>query len=619
MNKTIRIIAMLLACVMLLGLAGCMKCGNKTPAPEGATPNPSAEETERPVESASSVATDAPATSVPTEPTEEQAAAEAAFWALDEEMFRDYVTTDITALDQFCENPAAFGIDESTVPVTLGEFSKEDNDEWVEQCIGWREKLNAIDRNLLSDQLQFAYDTYMRFLDMEIESKDWFYCYEPLDEIVGLHMNMPMFFGLYSIKDETDIENYLTLMADMPRYFGLILAFEQERANRGLFMTEEMLDVILEDLRKVAESGETSFLHGTFRELLEEQDYLTDEQREAYIARNDELVRTAFVGAYQQLHDGLEQLRPKCRARIGAYEQGGDAYDYFCWKVRNDASNNRTVEEEIAFLENCLNSIAYEMYFAYVSYGKDDYRDIYSTTGSLEGDEAYLRTLMPQIVPEMPDVEVTYKEVPKELQDSYSPAAYNTPALDGYRHNVILINPKSQDKYDMTTLAHEGFPGHMFQFTYQYSLGTIPKFQCVIETVGYAESWSTNMEWNIAQINKKYNSDIAMLKFLEEYHLTILIMLCSLKVNGQGATINDLKQYVAQIGYSEEAAQVLYDYAIDLPVYVFKYAGGFAELYDMTNRLCGTDKVAFFGEYLHWGPSYFDLLNERMEAWANAQ
>ena len=39
----------------------------------------------------------------------------------------------------------------------------------------------------------------------------------------------------------------------------------------------------------------------------------------------------------------------------------------------------------------------------------------------------------------------------------------------------------------------------------------------------------------------------------------------------------------------------------------------------MTNRLCGDDKVAFFAEYLHWGPGYFDLLNERMEAWAKEQ
>ncbi len=616
MKKTTRIIAVLLAAVMLLGFAGCSKCGrNDTGA---STPSPVAETSEQPVGTEPPVATPK-ATEVPVEKTEEQKAAEAAFLALDDEMFLDYVTSDITALDQFCENPASYGIDESAVPVTLGEFTKESNDEWVEQCVGWREKLTSIDRSLLSDQLQFAYDTYLRFLNMEIESKDLFYCYEPLDEIVGLHMNMPMFFGLYSFKDQKDIENYLTLLADMPRYFGQLLAFEQERANLGLFMTEEMLDEILSDLEKVAESGETSFIHGTFREAMEEQDYLTDEQREAYIAKNDELVRTAYVEAYRLLHDGLEQLRPKCRARIGAYEQGGDAYRYFCWKVRNDASNNRSVEDEIQFLEGCLNDMMYEMYFAYISYGNDDYHDQKITTGSLEGDEEYLRKLMPQIVPPMPDVEVEYKDVPKELQDSYSPAAYNTPTLDGFRRNVILINPKSQDSYDMSTLAHEGFPGHMFQFTYQYSLGTIPKFQCVIETVGYAESWSTNMEWNVAKLHTAYNSDLAQLKFLDEYYTTLVIMIVSLKVNGQGATLEEISDYCVQKGFGEAAGQFLYDYAIDLPVYVFKYAGGFAELYDMTNRLCMNDKVAFFTEYLHWGPSYFDLLNERMEAWAAAQ
>ncbi|MBR0507486.1 MAG: DUF885 family protein [Clostridia bacterium] len=616
MKQTTRIIAILLAAVMLLGLAGCGRCGKNNP--EIASPPPVAENTDRPVETDAPVVTAKP-TSVPVEKTEEQKAAEAAFWALDEELFVAYVTQDITSLDQYCENPASFGIDESTVPVTLGEFNEKSDNEWIDRCAVWREKLLAIDRGLLSDQLQFAYDNYLRYFDMQIESKGLFYCYEPLDEIVGLHLNMPMFFGLYSFKDQQDIDNYLKLMEDMPRFFGEVLAMEQERANRGLFMTEEMLDEILSDLEKIAESGETSFIHGTFREAMEEQDYLSDEQREAYIAKNDELVRTVFVGAYQQLHDGLEKLRPQCRARIGSYEQGGDAYRYFCWKVRDDVSNNRTVDEEIEFLEGCLNDMMYEMIAAYRSYGRDDYRERKITTGSLEGDEAYLKTLMPQIVPPMPDVEVTYKDVPKELQDSFSPAAYSAPALDGFLHNVILINPKSQDSYDMSTLAHEGFPGHMYQFTYQYSLGTIPKFQCVIETVGYAESWSTNMEWNIAQIHTKYNSDLAQLNFLDEYYTTLIIMIVSLKVNGQGATLEDITNYCLQQGFGETAGKFLYDYAIDLPVYVFKYAGGFAELYDMTNRLCKKDKVSFFGEYLHWGPGYFDLLNERMEAWANAQ
>ena len=613
-----RILAWLLAAVMLFGLVGCtsrLSCFKK-PTPETqVTPQPTV--TEAPVVAATEEPTAVP-TEAPVEKTEEQKAAEAAFWALDDELFLYNATADITSLDQYCENPANFGIDESTVPVTLGEFTEEANNEWVEKCREWRQKLNEIDREQLSDQLQFAYDTYCRYFDMEIESADWFYCYEPLDEYVGLHMNMPLFFGLYSFKDQQDIENYLVLMEDMPRYFGQVLTFEQRRADLGLFMTEDMLDVILKDLQTVADSGETSYLHGTFREAMEKQDYLTDEQREAYIARNDELVRTAWVEAYQLLHEGLELLRPKCRARVGAYEQGGVAYDYYCWKIKAESSNNRTVEEELAFLESC-NATVYDLF---VTSALKCYDDLIAgkqiTAGSLEKDEAYLKKLMPRIVPDMPEVEVTYTEVPEELQESFSPAAYLTPAFDGYQHNIILTNPKDQKNYSMSTLAHEGFPGHMYQFTYQYSLGTIPKFQLMIESNGYAESWSTNAEWNVAQINDKYGKDLSIATFLNEYFGNILVTIVSLKVNGQGQSVEDIKQYLSAWGLGDYA-QDFYDYAIDMPIYFFKYTGGFCELFDLTNRCLKGSKVEFFKEYLHWGPGYFDLLNERMDAWANAQ
>lgn len=635
MKQYKKVTAILLAVIMLFGLFGCslknrvLKCTSSliscrpqtTQQPHATDAQATEKPTENPTEHPTEIPTEAP-TEAPKELTPAQKEAEAAFWALDEELFLDRATSDITYLDQYCENPANFGIDESTVPVTLGEFTEEANNEWIENCIAWREKLNAIDRSLLSDQLQFAYDTYCRFFDMEIESKDWFYNYEPLDELVGLHLNMPLFFGLYSFKDEKDIENYLVLLADMPRYFGQVLAFEEERAERGFFMTEEMLDVILADLQTVADSGETSYLHGTFREAMEKQDYLTNEQREAYIAKNDELVKTSWVEAYQLLHDGLEKLRPKCRARVGAYEQGGDAFDYYCWKMKAEASNNRTVEEEIAFLEHCNETI----YPTFISSAMKCYTDLMNvleggdqiTTGSLLGDEAYLKTLMPQLVPPMPDVKVTYTEVPEELQDSFPPAAYMTPALDDYQHNIILTNPKDQERYSMSTLAHEGFPGHMYQFTYQYALGTIPKFQLMIETNGYAESWSTNAEWNIAQINEKYGSDLAIATFLNEYFANILVTIVSLKVNGQGATVEEIETYLDRWNLGSYA-QDWYDLAIDMPIYFFKYTGGFCELFDLTNRFHQGDNVEFFTEYLHWGPSYFDLLDERMEAWANAE
>ena len=142
------------------------------------------------------------------------AAANEAFLALDREIFVWYVTSDITTLDQYCYDPTSFGIDESTVPVTLGDFSPEADAEWIADCRSWLEKLRALDAENLGDQNRFAYDNYVRYFENEIASDGLYYYYEPLAETVGLQVNLPLTFGLYEFKDKQDVENYLTLLAD---------------------------------------------------------------------------------------------------------------------------------------------------------------------------------------------------------------------------------------------------------------------------------------------------------------------------------------------------------------------------------------------------------------------
>ncbi len=621
-----RILTCVLAALMLLScfVACGGTCGGakETPAPtveaQADTPKPTAEPTEAPTPEPTEEPTPEP-TEVPLQPGD----LDADFLALDKELYVWYVSSDITTLDQYCRHPENFGIDESTVEVTLGHFTEESNNEWVENCVQWKDKLATIDREGLSEHLQFAYDTYMRFFDGEIESKDWFYNYEPLDIYVGIHADLPLEFGLYSFRDEQDVKNYMTLLADVPRYMGEILAFEQERANRGWFMTESALDQILKDVDEVAKSAKTSFLHGTFKEAMENADFLTDEQKKEYIKQNDELVRTSWVDGYKLLYDGLKELRPQCRKAVGAYEQGGAAYDYYCWKIQHDGNSNRTVKDAIAFLDSSLNTLynlliecIYADYDRFVSGQK-------ITTGSLGGDEAYLRSLMPQIVPEMPQVEVNYVEVPKELQDSFSPAAYMRPAADDYEHNIILTNPKDQDDYDMSTLAHEGFPGHMYQFVYQYSLGTIPNFQMIIETSGYAESWSTNSELNIARVNERYGTNYALGLFYEHYFENTLIQYCSLLVNGQGKKKADIRSYLARWNM-DAYTDLIYDRAIEMPVYYFKYVLGFNELFNITekckNQLGGKfSYIDFHEEYLSWGPGAFYMLREKMQDWVKTK
>ena len=275
-----------------------------------------------------------------------------------------------------------------------------------------------------------------------------------------------------------------------------------------------------------------------------------------------------------------------------------------------------TVDEAIAFLDD----ISEELYLVLMKASRMATSDDDSfTTGTLEGDEEYLKTLLPDIVPEMPEINVTYKEIPKELQDGFSPAAYLLPAVDNYTENTILINPASQT--DLLTLAHEGYPGHMFQYTYQYSLGTIPLFQFITEPIGYAEGWSTNAEYSVAKRARLFGVPNVTLSTINEELIITIITVCTLQVNGKGYSKNQMTEYLNDWGIGS-LADVAWDYAVNMPTYWFKYCMGFCQQYSLTERCRAVYKFKdadFYAEYLSWGPSYFDILEPKLIAWAQEQ
>ena len=414
--KTIqRIFALILTALLLMPC--CVACigGGKT---EIETPAPTAvvqADTPKPTEAPTPEPTEPPTEAPTEEPTPEplkQGDLDEAFLALDNELFIWYVTSDITTLDQFCRHPEDFGINEADVPVTLGNMIDEEDEGEESESVKWQERLLAIDRNGLSDHLQFAYDNYLLYFQRRIESEAFPYNYEPLDLYVGIHADLPLTFGLYRFYDQQDVENYMTLLNDVPRFMGELLAYEQERANLGLFMTEDALDQILEDVNSIAKSGRTSFLHGTFKEAMEKADFLTEDQKKEYIKQNDELVNTVWVQGYKLLYDGLKKLRPQCREMIGAYDQGGTAYEYFCWKLKRDGNSNRSVQDAMTVLNSNINTLYNMLYDCAMNAWDDLEKGTVITTGSIGGDEAYLKTLIPKIVPEMPETEVDYLEVP---------------------------------------------------------------------------------------------------------------------------------------------------------------------------------------------------------------
>ena len=86
-----------------------------------------------------------------------------------------------------------------------------------------------------------------------------------------------------------------------------------------------------------------------------------------------------------------------------------------------------------------------------------------------------LRSKITDTFPEIPDVDFQVKYVPESMQDYLSPAFYMIPAIDNLTENVIYIN-NGQTASGLnlyTTLAHEGYPGHLYQTVYFLLLSRI--------------------------------------------------------------------------------------------------------------------------------------------------
>ena len=172
-----------------------------------------------------------------------------------------------------------------------------------------------------------------------------------MTEYTGLQVNLPLALWLLRVETQEDVERYLALAADTPRYLDQVLAYEQERAERGLFMTESALDAVLSDLDQLIRTGDDLFLIDEFEQSLEQIEELTDEQRADYAAQARELLSGEFLQAFSLLRDGLEALRASCREPEGMYALGEDALSYYALQLQAEAASDITPEDAMVLLE----------------------------------------------------------------------------------------------------------------------------------------------------------------------------------------------------------------------------------------------------------------------------
>ncbi len=579
-------------------------------------------------DSTSDVSTDDDAQEVMADPTTPEAIAE-------QEKFEEYlndsfetsVVSDTLTLHYNLAHPEDYGITPPEVTYGDTDMTEEgllaDKTETEDEL----EELQDFDRELLTYDQRFTYDILYNQLETNLESYDNPYLYEPFAYTSGLHSNLPITLAEYSFYDQGDVDDYLKLLELTPDYIQICLDFEQEKIERGLFMNTHSANEVIRQCSEFIQKPEENLLIETFNDNIEEVPDLTDEQIADYKQANHDAVINYIIPAYQNIIAFFQSNKNEGENDLGlAHFEGGK--EYYEYLIRSDVGSDKTPEEIIELLDNKLDSIMSE-YYQVATSDYDTYTEYFENSDSIYEDIdpketiQYFEDAMGDRFPEIPDIDFTVEPVHESLQDIVSPAFYMTPPLDDYENNSIYTNLNSDGAGSIwSTLAHEGVPGHMYQFVYFLSHNPEP-IRVLLSFKGYQEGWATYVEMMSFDYYNDYPNDMyADLERINSELNLVISARIEIGVNYEGWTLEETKDYLETNGFNGDAASDIMNYVIAEPANYQMYVLGwleFEELRDYAETELGDkfDECDFHQVILDAGPCQFYLLQDKVEQYVS--
>ena len=551
----------------------------------------------------------------------EPADAETAFNEFLDQQFKDMVTEDTIELHYTLRYPENFGI-ERMAP-TLGDFGSDTFARYEKQNREDLETLKSFPFDELGEEQQLIYDIleYLMELDVGFFENDMQYFASPLAPGSGLQFELPIILAEYKFYDESDVTDYLALLLDVDRYFKAVLRFEEEKSDKGFFMADFTADKVIEQCNDFIAVREHNLLIETFNSKIDEMAF-SEEQAEAYKEENKTRVLENVIPAYENLASGLKELKGTGvnEAGLSYFEKGKQYYEY---RMKSDIGSDKSVETMINLIYDRVEALIYGMsYFMYSDETiMDSLQNVDFGTTDPEGIIQMLIKGMADHYPDNTGASHTLKEVHPSLESSSPPAFYMNLPIDDFSTAVIYLNNSAVTEEDLfSTLAHEGYPGHLYQDTYFKNQDTHP-LRKVITSLGYIEGWATYAELNsfaLTSIPDMKKETAMVLSFDEELRLAIQTR-CDIGVNYEGWKLDDIQEYMKDFGVDNLGAiRGMYEYVVGDPGKTLRYYIGYLEFRELADYAYQEMGDAFslkdFNQcLLDVGPAPFFAVREAVE------
>lgn len=541
--------------------------------------------------------------------------------------FREYAAENTVTLHFKLSNPSAYGI-KTPVSPTYGDLS---SDALKKNCSRSKEllqKLYTFPTSSLTKKQKLTWQIFQDYLNESIMNEKYILYSSPLGTN-GLQSEIPVTLSEYRLDNEKDIKDYLSLVNQVPELFTQILDFEQERRNAGLispsFVISDTIDQIDQFLNA---SEENNPLIQSFEDRLTEVESLSKDQKASYIANNRLLVTDKVLPAYKSLKTSLQAYtndskNTSSKERLCEYKNGQDYYKFL---LMSNVGTDFSPEDCITILESQLKNTVKDI-SSLTTKNKDLYTEYLSATPALSAPKEIMNTLKNDSLidfPEIKNISCQLKNVPDALSGTSACAFYLVPPIDSTKDSIIYINKSRVDSNELfSTLAHEGYPGHLYQTNYFLTTNPSP-LRTFLHCAGYDEGWGTYAQLYSYNFIEFKNVDEQTTKQLRQLYrdndlLSLsLSSLCDLYVNYKNYDENALANYLQTYGIDKDSAQNLYRYVIENPTTYLSYSIGYYELdqlkQTMSDSLGKAFKISDFHEaVLNVGSCNFSILRQEIE------
>lgn len=445
------------------------------------------------------------------------------FESFTENLFRAEVSANTLTLHYALAAPASQGIKKPAVSLGTVSSDAASAEETARLCQNYEKQLKNFHYSRLSKDNQLTLDMLLLYFHTRASLGKNYILDEPLGPSLGIQAQLPVLLAEYAFYTKEDISDYLKLLGTIKPYFQSILDFEKEKISSGCFMSNTTLDRILKQCSSFIQNPDSNYMDDIFAQKLKtfSNPKLSQKDQEELCTYHHKLIIQQVIPAYQELVSGLKTLRGSGKNSHGlAYFEGGRAY--YLYLLQSQTGTYVPVKK----IEQRLSAQLLKDYEEIQTLLKSDPSlasslSQYSTAITLTPSQMLekLPSLMTGDFPELKNTTYELRSVHESMKSFLSPAFYLTPPVDTGSPNVIYINDsgRSTSLELFGTLAHEGFPGHLYQ-TVSFSRSKPANIRYLITSSGYVEGWATYVESYAYQYAASLMTDISRNSASSDFH-----------------------------------------------------------------------------------------------------